>query len=34
MVFSFNKALEEIKINFRVVDNVISEKHAKSFFRI
>ena len=28
---SFNKSLEEIKLNFEVVPNVISDKHVKSF---
>ena len=31
--FSFNKAMEELKINFKVVDNVISDKHVKSFIK-
>ena len=30
---SFTQAVEEIKINFKVVDNVISDKHVKSFFK-
>ena len=28
---SFDKAIKEIKDNFEVVDNVISDKHVKSF---
>ena len=30
---SFNQAIEELKNNFKVVDNVISDKHVKSFFK-
>ena len=26
----FNQAIEELKLNFKVVDNVISDKHIKS----
>ena len=29
--FSFNKAREDIKLNFKVVDNVTSDKHVKNF---
>ena len=28
---SFNKATEELKLNFKVVDNVFSDEHVKSF---
>ena len=30
---SFEKAIKELKDNFRVVDNVISDKHVKSFIK-
>ena len=30
---SFNKAIEECKTNFKVVDNVISDKHVKRFIK-
>ena len=30
---SFEKAITELKDNFKVVDNVISEKHVKSFIK-
>ena len=30
-VISFDKAMKELKDNFKVVDNVISDKHVKSF---
>ena len=30
---SFNPATEELKVNFKVVDNVISDKHVKSFVK-
>ena len=30
---SFNKAIEELKLNFKVVNNVISDKHVKSFIK-
>ena len=30
---SFDKATKELKDNFKVVDNVISDKHVKSFFK-
>ena len=30
---SFNKAIEELKINFKVVDNVTSGKHVESFIK-
>ena len=30
---SFDKAKEELIKNFKVVDNVISDKHAKSFIK-
>ena len=30
---SFNKAIEELKLNFKVVDIVISDKHVKSFIK-
>ena len=29
---SFDKAIKELKDNFKVVDNVISDEHVKSFF--
>ena len=29
----FNQAIEEVKINSEVIDNVISDKHAKSFVK-
>ena len=28
---SFNKTIEMLKLNFRVVDNVITDTHVKSF---
>ena len=28
---SFNKAREDLKVDFKIVDNVISDKHVKSF---
>ena len=31
--FSFDKAIKALKDNFRVVDNVISDKHVKSFIK-
>ena len=30
---SFSQAIEELKNNFKVVDNVISDKHVKSFIK-
>ena len=30
---SFDRAVKELKDNFRVVDNVISDKHVKSFIK-
>ena len=30
---SFDKAIKEINDNFKVVDNVISDKHVKSFIK-
>ena len=30
---SFDKAIRELKDNFKVVDNVISDKHVKSFIK-
>ena len=30
---SSNKAIEELKTNFKVVDNVLSDKPVKSFFK-
>ena len=30
---SFKKAIEELKLNFQVVDCVISDKHVKSFIK-
>ena len=30
---SFDKAIKELKNNFKVVDNVISDKHVKSFIK-
>ena len=30
---SFKKAIEELKINFKVVDNVITDEHVKIFTR-
>ena len=30
---SFDKAIKEIKDNFKVVDNVASDEHVKSFFK-
>ena len=30
---SFSQAIEELKNNFKVVDNVISDKHVKSFLK-
>ena len=30
---SFNKAIEELKINFKIVDNCISKRHIKSFYQ-
>ena len=30
---SLNEAIEEIKLNFKVVDNVISVKHVESFVK-
>ena len=30
---SLNKAIEELKTNFKVVDSVISDKHVKSFVK-
>ena len=30
---SFDKAIKELKYNFRVVDNVISDKHVKSYIK-
>ena len=30
---SFNKATEELKIDFKIVDNVISDKHVKTFVK-
>ena len=30
---SFEKAITELKDNFKVVDNVISDKHVKSFIK-
>ena len=30
---SFDKAIKELKDNFKVVDNVISDKHVKSFIK-
>ena len=30
---SFKKAIEEFKLNFKVVDNVISDKHDKGFIK-
>ena len=30
---SFKEAIEEVKINFKIVDNVISGKHGKSFIK-
>ena len=30
---SFNQAIEESKLNIKVVDNVISDKHVKSFVK-
>ena len=30
---SFNKAIKDLKINFKVVDNVISDKNVKSFIK-
>ena len=32
-VFSFNRAIEESKINFKYVDIVISDKHPKSYIK-
>ena len=32
-VFCFNKAIEELKLNLKVVDNVISDKHVKNFIK-
>ena len=29
----FNRAIEELKLNFKVIDNVISDKHVKSFVK-
>ena len=29
---SFNELIEELKLNFKVVDNIISDKHVESFF--
>ena len=31
--FSFSQAIEELKNNFKVVDNIISDKHDKSFIK-
>ena len=31
--FSFNQAIKEIKDNFKAIDNVISDKHIKSFIK-
>ena len=28
---NFNKQIEELKINFKIVDNSLSDKHVKSF---
>ena len=28
---SFNKAIEELKIKFKVIDNFLSDKHVRSF---
>ena len=30
---SFDKAIKELKDNFKVVDNVVSDKHVKSFIK-
>ena len=30
---SFSQAIEELKNNFKVVDNVLSDKHVKSFIK-
>ena len=30
---SFNKTLEELKTNFRVIDEILSEKHDKPFIK-
>ena len=30
---SFDKAIQELKDNFKVVDNVISDKHVESFIK-
>ena len=30
--FSSNQVIEEFELNFNFVDNVISDKHVKSFF--
>ena len=29
----FIKAIEELKLNFKVVDNIISDKHVKSYIK-
>ena len=30
---SFNQAIEELNLNFKVADNVISDEHDKSFVK-
>ena len=30
---SFDRAIKELKVNFKVVDNVISDKHVKSYIK-
>ena len=30
---SFNQAIEELKLNFKIVDNVISDKHVINFIK-
>ena len=30
---SFNQAIEELKLNFKIVDNVISDKHVVKFIK-
>ena len=29
----FNKVIEKVNINFRIVDNILSEKHVKIFIK-
>ena len=33
ITISFNEAIEELKLNFKIIDNLISDKHDKNFIK-